>query len=398
MSTREQAESDSSVPDVELGVEELQLKSSVEAILKNQRGDGAFIASPDFAQYHYCWLRDGSFTAYALDVVEEHEASGRYHEWVNRSLGDISESIDDAIATLQRGEAIDPLHMPPARFALDESTQHDDWPNFQIDGYGTWLWALGEHLSRQGKGLSPAFAPTVARVARYVAELALNPCYDVWEESGTAIHTSTLACVFGGLTAAAALLGDDTLAQRAEEVREYAYVAATLHGRFVKSSQNDGVDSSILWLSTPFRVVAHDEKLMVSTVRSIEQELTLHGGLRRYSTDVFYGSGAWPILTASLGLYYLSIGDVDRAEQQLAWIQARFDEDGRLGEQYFGESHDPEHYHQWVARWGESAKVLTWSHAMFILLVSELNKVRGALEHHEVGALGEGAPAAGGQG
>jgi GH15 family glucan-1,4-alpha-glucosidase len=40
---------------------------SVAAILRNQHPSGAIVASPDFSQYQYCWLRDGSFIAHALD-------------------------------------------------------------------------------------------------------------------------------------------------------------------------------------------------------------------------------------------------------------------------------------------------------------------------------------------
>lgn len=45
------------------------VERSVQSILRNQEANGAIIASPDFAQYHYCWLRDGSFCAYALDLA-----------------------------------------------------------------------------------------------------------------------------------------------------------------------------------------------------------------------------------------------------------------------------------------------------------------------------------------
>ena len=45
------------------------IATSVQAMLANQQANGAFIASPDFHQYHYCWLRDASFVAYALDRV-----------------------------------------------------------------------------------------------------------------------------------------------------------------------------------------------------------------------------------------------------------------------------------------------------------------------------------------
>jgi hypothetical protein len=127
------------------------MRSSVASILRNQEENGAFVASPDFAEYRYCWLRDGSFIAYALDQVGEHGASARYHEWANRAVGGISALIDRAIDWHREGKALHPDHMPPARFALDGSNVVDDWPNFQIDGYGTWLWALGQHLLSTGQ-------------------------------------------------------------------------------------------------------------------------------------------------------------------------------------------------------------------------------------------------------
>ena len=125
---------------------EATMRSSVESILRNQEDNGAFIASPDFAEYHYCWLRDSSFIAFALDQVGEHDASARYHGWVNLALEGISDLIDRAIEWHRQGKPLHPDHMPPARFALDGSNVVDDWPNFQIDGYGTWLWSFGQHL------------------------------------------------------------------------------------------------------------------------------------------------------------------------------------------------------------------------------------------------------------
>ncbi len=126
------------------------VRRSVEAILKNQDANGSIIASPDFAQYRFCWLRDASFIAYALDRAGEHEASARYHAWVNAAVAGIADVIDLVISKKEIGEELGPLDMPPARFALDGTTVVDDWPNFQVDGYGTWLWSLGEHLARTG--------------------------------------------------------------------------------------------------------------------------------------------------------------------------------------------------------------------------------------------------------
>lgn len=359
------------------------LQESIDAILRNQSVSGAIIASPDFAQYHFCWLRDGSFSAFALDRAGEHEASARYHAWVNDAIGGISGIIDDVIEKMRRGEVLDPTIMPPARFALDGTSVIDDWPNFQIDGYGTWLWSLGQHLDESGQvDLPTQLRSSVARASRYLATFATTPCYDVWEENGTAVHTSTLACVYGGLTTAARLLDDADLHEAAASVKKRLGQAIS-NGVYVKSSENSDVDASELWLLTPFEAVDLNDRVFAETVATIEERLTLDGGIRRYSTDVYFGSGAWPVLTASLGWYSVVTGDLEKAKRCLGWIAAHFDDAGLLGEQYGGERRDAPHYQEWLSRWGEPAQDLTWSHAMYIVLMiaideSEITSLRMA--------------------
>jgi len=349
------------------------VSASVASILRHQERNGAIVASRDFATYHYCWLRDGSFIAFALDRAGEHDAAGRYHRWVNGAIDGIASLIDDAVERSERGDGLNHAHMPPARFALDGSAVADDWPNFQIDGYGTWLWSLEKHLRATGRRTLPdELRESVERVARYIDALALTNCFDVWEESGSARHGSTLACVYGGLTAAVRLLDAGHLTARAEDVRRAATDGSATLGRYAKSSRSDDVDASLLWLSTPFGIVAPDDPAFVATVRTIEQRLTFDGGLRRYRADSYYGSGAWPVLTASLGWHYAATGDHAAAQRCLDWIDEHFDEEGRLAEQYGGELRDPDHYREWVARWGTPAVDLAWSHAMHVVLCTEL--------------------------
>ncbi len=353
---------------------------SVEAILRNQSASGAIVASPDFAQYHFCWLRDGSFCSYALDRAEEYEASSRYHAWVNEAIGGISGIIDDVIEKMLRGERIEPSIMPPARFALDGTSVIDDWPNFQIDGYGTWLWSLGQHLRATNQLTIPKeWLSSVARASRYLATFALTPCYDVWEESGTAVHTSTLACVYGGLTAAAVLLDDSTLLESALVVQR-RLSESIVNGVYTKSSENGDVDSSELWLLTPFQAVDVSDQVFAKTVTTIDDRLSLDGGLRRYATDTYFGSGAWPVLTASLGWHYVNIGNLVEAQTCLDWLARRFDANGNLGEQFGGQDRDVRHYNEWVDRWGTPAADLTWSHAMYVILADAISRASGGAE------------------
>jgi GH15 family glucan-1,4-alpha-glucosidase len=352
---------------------DLAVRRSVETILRLQSDNGSIIASPDFGQYRFCWLRDASFISYALDRAGEHEASARYHAWVNAAVTGIADVIDGVIAKRALGADLSPLEMPPARFALDGSTVVDDWPNFQVDGYGTWLWSLGQHLELTGEtGVSDGLRESVQRVAKYLSTFAFSKCWDVWEENGDAQHTSTLACVYGGLTSAAWLLDDEQYATRASEVRAHLADGASHNGFYVKSSMNGDVDASTIWLTTPFEVVDGNDEYFAKTIALIEDRLTLNGGIRRYPTDIYFGSGAWPVLTASLGWHFVQVGDIEGAERCLEWIASHFDEVGRLGEQFDGEERDYEHYHEWVLRWGLPAQELVWSHAMFVILSLEL--------------------------
>jgi GH15 family glucan-1,4-alpha-glucosidase len=122
--------------------------TSIRAMLDHQVSSGAFVAAREFPPYRYSWLRDGSFIAFALDLAGEREAAERFHRWVAAAITAIAPTVREATERRLSGQANVPSEMPPARFALDGSVTSDDWPNFQIDGYGTWMWALSHHVGR----------------------------------------------------------------------------------------------------------------------------------------------------------------------------------------------------------------------------------------------------------
>jgi len=194
------------------------------------------------------------------------------------------------------------------------------------------------------------FLASVERVGRYLASFALSPCYDVWEESGSALHTSTLACVYGGLTTAARLLNDVQLLERALAVKERVRASAAQLG----STQSQ----TKMQMSTPARCGSLRRSVWSNPLidpmferwpplRSSSRSLAVSVGIH----DIYYGSGAWPVLTASLGWHYLTVGDLEGARRCHEWISERFDEEGRLGEQFGGELRDAPHFREWVDRW-----------------------------------------------
>jgi GH15 family glucan-1,4-alpha-glucosidase len=89
--------------------------------------------------------------------------------------------------------------------------------------------------------------------------------------------------------------------------------------------------------------------------------------VHRHLEDTYYGGGEWLLLTAFLGL-----GRPERAKEALRWIAAHATEDGLLPEQSQDHLLHPDAWDFWVAKWGPPPCPLLWSHAMYLVLASEL--------------------------
>jgi isomaltose glucohydrolase len=346
---------------------------SIEVLRDGQHASGAYVASPDYPTYQYAWLRDGSFCAYAMDVRGEKSEATAFHRFVARTM----------LRHLGRGadQGNDPeLAQLPTRYTLTgelEIPGDEVWPNFQLDGYGTWLWVLRDH-QRRGGVLDGAILDAAGRTADYLVSMCLLPCYDCWEESGDRRHTSTLATMIAGLEAAGELLGRRSLSDQAELLREELNSPAHLRdGSYVKHDATNQVDASLLWLALPFNVIAPDDPRMVRTAERVAGELTgPGGGVRRYLGDEFYGGNEWILLTAWLGWYHAVRGNVEGAVEALRWIEAAATDKGLLPEQLTDHPQYEDRVAPWVDKWGPVATPLLWSHAMYLILADAVARVR----------------------
>ena len=59
----------------------------------------------------------------------------------------------------------------------------------------------------------------------------------------------------------------------------------------------------------------------------------MDGGVHRFTGDVFYGGGLWPLLTCFLGLAEARIGDRAAIDARLAFVESVANSDGELPEQ-----------------------------------------------------------------
>ena len=345
---------------------------SIAVIAAGQAPSGAYVAAPRYPTYRFAWLRDGSFCAYAMDRAGAPGSATRFHQWVVSTVTGLQPEVEAALAAVPDGPV---SAMLPTRFELDGRTEsgEEQWPNFQLDGYGTWLWAFADHLRRVGREPGADERAAVRTVATYLSAAADMPCYDCWEESMDRRHAATIGASIAGLRAAAELLGEPSFAGAADRlvaVLDKEFVHA---GSFVKHDATTAVDASLLWLGLPFRVVNLDDPRFVETVRRVGEELAVpDGGVRRYLGDTFYGGGEWILLTAWYGWVQQALGRHDGALAALEWVEEQATAQLDLPEQVSDHPQSPVHVAEWVDRWGPVATPLLWSHAMYLVLSDEL--------------------------
>lgn len=350
---------------------------SAELIEALQAPSGAYPASPTFSAYAgYSWFRDGAFIADAMSAAGRRESAERFFDWCAEVMTAQRSQIAVIVAAADAGEPVPDEAMLPTRFTLDGVPGTDAWWDFQLDGYGTWLWALGAHIERYAAD-PRRWAPSIELTVDYLVSSWTRPCFDWWEEHSERVHVSTLGSVRAGLRAAADLgMADSGTAQRAraaaDDIDTLIAQRGVLDGHLTKWLGATGVDASLAALVGLMDVVAADSAVGRATIGSIERDLTVAGGVHRYLGDTYFGGGQWPLLSCFLGIAHARAGEPGRAEQLLDWAGATVRADGAMPEQVTAHLLSPDHLAEWIERWGPSACPLLWSHAMYIRLAVEL--------------------------
>ncbi len=351
---------------------------SLDVIVSSQHESGAFPAALNYAVYDYCWFRDGSFIADSISRFGRIDNANRFHQWCAAIIDSRSTQITDLTRRGLSGEPIPGDEMLPTRYTLTGANGTEDWWDYQLDGYGTWLWALNEHLQRHKLSPEP-YRAAIDLMVGYLAAFGDHPCFDWWEEHQNQRHISTLAAISGGLGAAAAMtsgLASDTAAAASMRLSDLALTSTAATGHLTKWIGTDAVDGSLIAASVPFGLVKPGDTTAEATYDKIITTI-VNEGVYRYRGDTFYGGGEWINLTAWLGWYEVSTGRIDLAEKRRAWITEHATPSGDLPEQVSTRMQHPSRLEEWQHRWGPVATPLLWSHAMFLTLNNAIKNAQG---------------------
>lgn len=351
---------------------------SRDLILGLQTPEGAYPASPTFSAYAgYCWFRDGSFIADGMSAVGETESPERFFDWCAAVLLERSQHVRWIVAETADGRPPARPRMLPARFTFAGADGDDEWWDFQLDGYGTWLWALVEHGRRHDVDLD-RWRDAVELTVDYLVASWDRPCYDWWEEHSEHVHVSTIACVSAGLDAVvgAGLVAGDRAARAADASRAARALVADRgmrDGRLAKWLGSSAVDGSLAAAIAPLGFLDARSGAGAATLDALERQLTVDGGTHRYLGDTFYGGGQWPLLSCFLGLAQLAAGARGRAEELYSWAAGTATAALDLPEQVGDHLIAPRMRQEWIDRWGTVATPLLWSHAMLLRLGAALD-------------------------
>ena len=370
------------------GVEDLYARSLLVLEQLTDRQSGATIAAPEFdptfeqsGGYGFVWPRDLGY------VVLSFLAAGR------------SDLAVPALRWLAREQAPEGLWLQ--RYWTDGSLA-PSWGLHQLDETGMVVFAYEAAWRELGDAaLDRELWPSARAAADFLcgfmdADTGLPlPSVDLWEQTDGQ-HSYSAAATYGGLAAAAAMAArhEPALAGRYREAADRVRAAieehlwSEGHGRYLRSRWvgrpdelgesppaafdrslryptkavrsvdpvDARVDSSLLGLAWPFRVVDPASPRMRATVEAVERELRLAcGGVLRHEDDDYAGGNPWLISTLWLGLAERQAGDAAGHRDSLDYVLARQTSLGLLPEQ--------------VTRDGDPAWVvpLGWSHAMLIL-------------------------------
>jgi GH15 family glucan-1,4-alpha-glucosidase len=302
--------------------------------------------------YRFCWLRDATFTLYALIVGGFTSEAGAWRDWLLRAVAGSPE--DTQIMYGCAGERrLTELELPwlpgyegarPVRIGNDAVTQ------IQLDVYGELMDVL--QLVRR-TGLEPS-EPSWAlqrELLRFLEKGWREPDHGIWEVRGPRrhfTHSKVMAWVaFDRAVRAVERGGLDGPIEAWRRLRDeiHADICARgfdpARGTFTQFYGSRQVDASLLMLPL-VGFLPPDDPRMLGTVRAIERQLLRDGLVQRYPMDeessaidgLPPGEGAFLACSFWLADNYALQGRRDEAVALFERLLALRNDVGLLSEQF----------------------------------------------------------------
>lgn len=131
---------------------------------------------------------------------------------------------------------------------------------------------------------------------------------------------------------------------------------------YLRNTEDKKMDISMLGMVVPFNMFSAKDKKVKNTIEKINLSLrTYTGGYQRFENDHYMNGNPWPIANLWMTLYYLEIGEKEKAKETFDFVVKTSGRHEFLGEQVDNNTLKP----NWVIGLG-------WSHAMFVIALEAL--------------------------
>jgi GH15 family glucan-1,4-alpha-glucosidase len=299
--------------------------------------------------YRYCWLRDATFTLYALMIGGYTEEAAAWRNWLLRAAAGDPSTLHIMYGT--RGERrlpeLELPWLPGYEGSSPVRTGNAAVDQLQLDVFGEVMDAL--HVARR-VGLPPdpdAWALQRALV-KYLESIWAQPDEGIWEVRGPRrhfTHSKVMAWVaFDRAVRAVELHGLDGPVERWRQVRAEIHEEVCQRGydaernTFTQSYGSSELDASLLMIPLVGFLPASDTRVR-GTVVQIERHLVSDGFVRRYipheSVDGLPGrEGAFLACTFWLADNYQLQGRHDEARRLYERLLGLCNDLGLLAEEY----------------------------------------------------------------
>ncbi|WP_375769745.1 glycoside hydrolase family 15 protein [Archangium gephyra] len=298
--------------------------------------------------YRFCWLRDATFTLYALMLSGFQDEAAAWRDWLLRSVaGDPAKlQIMYGVAG-ERRLTEQPLEwLPGYEHSRPVRTGNAAVHQFQLDVFGELMDAL--HQARRVGIPTDHRAWKLTRVLMDWLESGWKqPDDGIWEVRGPKqhfTHSKVMAWVaFDRAVRAVEGFGMEGPVERWRKIRDAIHAEVrerawdSRRGAFTQAYGSSRLDASLLLMPLVGFLPSEDPR-MVGTVSAIEREL-MHGGLvRRYPADegdgLPRGEGVFLACSFWLADNYVLQGRVDEARALFQRLLGLRNDVGLLSEEY----------------------------------------------------------------
>jgi GH15 family glucan-1,4-alpha-glucosidase len=245
--------------------------------------------------YRFCWVRDATFTLYALMLAGYTAEAAAWRDWLLRAVaGKPSQmNIMYGLAGERRLPEMELGWLPGYERSAPVRIGNAAWEQFQLDVYGELMDAL--HLARRG-GLAPD--ENAWRVERaltdHLESTWSEPDNGIWEVRGPKrhfTHSKVMAWVaVDRMVKAVERYGLQGPVERWRALRAKIHDEVCLHGfdrernTFVQYYGGTELDASLLMIMLVGFLPPGDPRIK-GTVETIERDLVQEGFVLRYRTD-----------------------------------------------------------------------------------------------------------------